>query len=170
MFRVWAGVYVFPMSEKDLEPDNDGAGMTEGDIHSGPGGYEGMGYSGGYAAKYFASDADADLHADDHDDADDDHDTDDHADHDHEVVPERGEAGDRRGEVLVPVDEEAEELVEAGHDRGDREAEVQDLPGLIGWIAPGRHFYYSEGPPRESICSDTIAISFWFCYWPGNRN
>ncbi|MFM1786416.1 MAG: hypothetical protein RL228_366 [Actinomycetota bacterium] len=27
--------------------------MTEGDIHSGPGGYEGMGYSGGYAEDYF---------------------------------------------------------------------------------------------------------------------
>lgn len=25
----------------------------EGNIHSGPGGYEGMGYSGGYAADYF---------------------------------------------------------------------------------------------------------------------
>jgi hypothetical protein len=25
--------------------------MSEGDIHSGPGGYEGMGYSGGYAAE-----------------------------------------------------------------------------------------------------------------------
>jgi hypothetical protein len=32
----------------------DGSGMSEGDIHSGPGGYEGMGYSGGYAADYFA--------------------------------------------------------------------------------------------------------------------
>lgn len=28
------------------------SGMSEGDIHSGPGGYEGMGYSGGYAAEY----------------------------------------------------------------------------------------------------------------------
>ena len=27
-------------------------GMKEGDVHSGPGGYEGMGYSGGYAADY----------------------------------------------------------------------------------------------------------------------
>ena len=32
----------------------DSSGMSEGDIHSGPGGYEGMGYSGGYAADYFA--------------------------------------------------------------------------------------------------------------------
>ncbi len=30
--------------------------MSEGDIHSGPGGYEGMGYSGGYAADYFGGD------------------------------------------------------------------------------------------------------------------
>ena len=28
----------------------------EGNYHSGPGGYEGMGYSGGYAATYFADD------------------------------------------------------------------------------------------------------------------
>ena len=27
--------------------------MGEGEIHAGPGGYEGMGYSGGYAADYF---------------------------------------------------------------------------------------------------------------------
>jgi hypothetical protein len=35
------------------QSDDDGSGMSEGDIHSGPGGYEGMGYSGGYAADYF---------------------------------------------------------------------------------------------------------------------
>jgi hypothetical protein len=34
----------------------DDSGMGEGEIHSGPGGYEGMGYSGGYSAKYFADD------------------------------------------------------------------------------------------------------------------
>jgi hypothetical protein len=34
----------------------DSSGMSEGDIHSGPGGYEGMSYSGGYAAKYLADD------------------------------------------------------------------------------------------------------------------
>ena len=28
---------------------NDAFGMSEGDLHSGPEGYEGMGYSGGYA-------------------------------------------------------------------------------------------------------------------------
>jgi hypothetical protein len=32
----------------------DDSGMSEGDIHSGPSGYEGMGYSSGYAADYFA--------------------------------------------------------------------------------------------------------------------
>ena len=57
------------MSDKDQEPDNDGAGMTEGDIHSGPGGYEGMGYSGGYAADYFSKDDEADEDEKD-DDAD----------------------------------------------------------------------------------------------------
>ena len=36
------------------QSDADGGGMTEGDVHSGPGGYEGMGYSGGYAADYRA--------------------------------------------------------------------------------------------------------------------
>ncbi len=36
------------------QADADGGGMTEGDVHSGPGGYEGMGYSGGYAADYRA--------------------------------------------------------------------------------------------------------------------
>ena len=38
--------------------DDSGMGEGEGEIHSGPGGYEGMGYSGGYAAKYFAEDDD----------------------------------------------------------------------------------------------------------------
>jgi hypothetical protein len=33
---------------------NDDYDMGEGEIHSGPGGYEGMGYTGGYAAKYLA--------------------------------------------------------------------------------------------------------------------
>ena len=36
------------------QADVDGGGMSEGDVHSGPGGYEGMGYSGGYAADYRA--------------------------------------------------------------------------------------------------------------------
>lgn len=56
------------MNEKDLEPDNDGSGMTEGDIHSGPGGYEGMGYSGGYAAEHFGKDDEADEEDEDEDD------------------------------------------------------------------------------------------------------
>ena len=40
------------MSEKDYEPDDVEPGLSEGDVHSGPGGYEGMGYAGGYAAEY----------------------------------------------------------------------------------------------------------------------
>jgi hypothetical protein len=39
-----------PQVESDTAPDSAG---HEGNIHSGPGGYEGMGYSGGYAAEYF---------------------------------------------------------------------------------------------------------------------
>lgn len=58
MFHVLVRVYVFCMSDKDLDPDDDGSGMSEGDIHSGPGGYEGMGYSGGYAADYLSDDED----------------------------------------------------------------------------------------------------------------
>ena len=34
----------------------------EGDIHSGPGGYEGMGYAGGYAADYFADEDEEGKH------------------------------------------------------------------------------------------------------------
>jgi hypothetical protein len=37
---------VHSKSNDDLEDGH------EGNIHSGPGGYEGMGYSGGYAAEY----------------------------------------------------------------------------------------------------------------------
>ena len=40
------------MNDEDKEFDDDGNGMSEGDIHSGPGGYEGMGYEGSYAADY----------------------------------------------------------------------------------------------------------------------
>jgi|DEB19_MinimDraft_2_1074335.scaffolds.fasta_scaffold12642_2 hypothetical protein len=46
-----------PASGDNSRPTNGGpnsGGMTEGDVHSGPGGYEGMGYSGGYAADYRA--------------------------------------------------------------------------------------------------------------------
>lgn len=38
---------------------NSGTGMNEGDVHSGPGGYEGMGYSGGYASDYLADEDNA---------------------------------------------------------------------------------------------------------------
>jgi hypothetical protein len=43
-------------SRSAVNDEVDSSGMSEGDIHSGPGGYEGMGYSGGYATKYFADD------------------------------------------------------------------------------------------------------------------
>lgn len=33
-------------------PSVEDSGMSEGDMHSGPGGYEGMGYVDGYAAEY----------------------------------------------------------------------------------------------------------------------
>ena len=55
------------MSEKDIDSDDDGTGMSEGDIHSGPGGYEGMGYSGGYAAEHFGKDDDEDKDDEDED-------------------------------------------------------------------------------------------------------
>jgi hypothetical protein len=52
------GIGVQPRSNRAVAQnrDNDGSGMGEGEIHSGPGGYEGMGYSGGYAADYLAED------------------------------------------------------------------------------------------------------------------
>ena len=48
------------MSEKDYNSDDVEPGLSEGDIHSGPGGYEGMGYTGGYAAEYLEKDEDSD--------------------------------------------------------------------------------------------------------------
>lgn len=50
------GVRPNDSSRPAVADEIDKSGMSEGDIHSGPGGYEGMGYSGGYAAKYFADD------------------------------------------------------------------------------------------------------------------
>ena len=41
------------LDREEPDADLDESDMSEGDIHSGPGGYEGMGYSGGYAADYF---------------------------------------------------------------------------------------------------------------------
>jgi hypothetical protein len=41
-----------PQSPGNTRIDDPDAG-EEGNYHSGPGGYEGMGYSGGYAADYF---------------------------------------------------------------------------------------------------------------------
>ncbi len=42
--------------------------MNEGYVHSGPGGYEGMGYSGGYAAEFLEKDEDSDEVEEDNDD------------------------------------------------------------------------------------------------------
>lgn len=39
-----------PISSRSKDPSPS----EEGNFHSGPGGYEGMGYSGGYAAEYFS--------------------------------------------------------------------------------------------------------------------
>ena len=44
---------VRPDNREDSTADLGESDMSEGAIHSGPGGYEGMGYSGGYAAEYF---------------------------------------------------------------------------------------------------------------------
>jgi hypothetical protein len=58
------------MCEKDYDPGDIEPGMNEGDVHSGPGGYEGMGYSGGYAAEYLEKEEESDE--DDDDDFDED--------------------------------------------------------------------------------------------------
>lgn len=60
MFDVSSGCYFSSMSEKDYNSDDIEPGMSEGDIHSGPGGYEGMGYTDGYAAEYLEKDEDSD--------------------------------------------------------------------------------------------------------------
>lgn len=39
--------------ETQLDRAFEDEGHTEGDIHSGPGGYEGMGYAEGYASDHF---------------------------------------------------------------------------------------------------------------------
>jgi hypothetical protein len=59
------------VSEKDYDPDDIEPGMSEGDVHSGPGGYEGMSYSGGYAAEYLEKEGD-ESDEDDDDDFDED--------------------------------------------------------------------------------------------------
>jgi hypothetical protein len=48
------GVRPSGSSRPAVTDEVDSSGMSDGDIHSGPGGYEGMGYSGGYAAEYRA--------------------------------------------------------------------------------------------------------------------
>ena len=50
------GIGLNPSAPRTTAPVDD-YGMGEGEIHSGPGGYEGMGYSGGYAADYRARQA-----------------------------------------------------------------------------------------------------------------
>ena len=67
MFRVGGVCYFSSMSEKDYDPEEIEPGMSEGDIHSGPGGYEGMGYSDGYAAEYLEEE-DSEEEDDDEDD------------------------------------------------------------------------------------------------------
>lgn len=52
------------MNEKDYNPDDIEPGMSEGDVHSGPGGYEGMGYAGGYAADYLNKEEEKDSDED----------------------------------------------------------------------------------------------------------
>jgi hypothetical protein len=56
------------MNDDEKDFDEDGNGMSEGDIHSGPGGYEGMGYEGGYAADYREEQEEENEDSDDEDD------------------------------------------------------------------------------------------------------
>ena len=55
---------------EDPSADLGESDMNEGAIHSGPGGYEGMGYSGGYAADFLDKDEDSDEVEEDNDDDD----------------------------------------------------------------------------------------------------
>lgn len=71
MFNVVEVDYVCVMNEKNENPDDVEPGLSEGDVHSGPGGYEGMGYAGGYAADYFNKDKDEDEKDGDEKDGDD---------------------------------------------------------------------------------------------------
>ena len=56
------GIYDKPHQATRI--NSPGAKTNEGDIHSGPGGYEGMGYQGGYAHDYLTNshEADTDFH------------------------------------------------------------------------------------------------------------
>jgi hypothetical protein len=45
-------------SSSSSKPELLAYDQDEGDVHSGPGGYEGPGYSGGYAADYYSDDED----------------------------------------------------------------------------------------------------------------
>jgi hypothetical protein len=72
MFDVAGLVYFVLMTDRDQEPDDVEPGLSEGDVHSGPGGYEGMGYSGGYAAEHFGKDENEDDESEDESDFDED--------------------------------------------------------------------------------------------------
>lgn len=58
------GIGLNPSAPRTTTPVDD-FGMREGEIHSGPGGYEGMGYSGGYAADYRARQGAPDVEPED---------------------------------------------------------------------------------------------------------
>jgi hypothetical protein len=72
MFDVAGLVYFVFMTDREQEPDDVEPGLSEGDVHSGPGGYEGMGYSGGYAAEHFGKDDNEDDESEDESDFDED--------------------------------------------------------------------------------------------------
>ena len=60
------------MTEREFDRDDVEPGLSEGDVHSGPGGYEGMGYQGGYAAEHFGKDDNDEEDSDDESDFDED--------------------------------------------------------------------------------------------------
>ena len=60
------------MTEREFDRDDVEPGLSEGDVHSGPGGYEGMGYQGGYAAEHFGKEDNDDEDSDDESDFDED--------------------------------------------------------------------------------------------------
>jgi len=73
-------------------------------------------------------DARAEQHADTGDDLDDAGD-----EHERVSVPAEPAVHDRR-EVVVPVDQQVEELVRSCHDRRDDETDVQNLISLVGGV------------------------------------
>ena len=64
----------------------------------------------------------------------------DHADREHERVRrDRQQAGDRRRQVLVPVHEEPEELVDTRDDGREHERDLQDAERLTRDVGADRH-------------------------------